>query len=64
MSEKQTRANEYLQKVLDGCQLSLATRGQLDERLPVHLWEPLRINLQNIYRKATGEPMATLTIDL
>lgn len=48
---------------LEECQLSMATRGQFDERLSPHLWEQLRQRLQKIYRKATGEPMAVLSVD-
>lgn len=33
------------------------------ERLPPRLWEPLRQLLQGIYRRATGEEMATLKIE-
>jgi hypothetical protein len=32
-------------------------------RLPPRLWEPLRQQLQAIYRNATGEEMATLKIE-
>ena len=52
-----------LQSRLEECQLSMATRGQFDERLSPHLWEQLRQRLQKIYRKATGEPMAVLSVD-
>ncbi|NZD50567.1 hypothetical protein [Rhizobium leguminosarum] len=64
MSEKQERANAYLLDVLEGCQISMAKRGTLDGHLPPQLWERFRIDLQNIYRKATGEPTATLHVEL
>ena len=54
---------EDLQSVLEKCQLSMAARGQLDGHLPPHLWERFRQRLQAIYRTATGEQMAVLSID-
>jgi hypothetical protein len=43
--------------------VSLATRGIVPERLPPKLWEPLRQQLQRIYREATGETQATLFVE-
>lgn len=53
-----------LVRQLESAQISLAIVGQLGHNLPPHLWEPLRRRLQNMYRTATGEPMATLSVDL
>jgi hypothetical protein len=64
MSERQEKASEYLRDVFEGCQLSMATRGQLDGYLSPHLWEQLRVRLQSIYRQATGEPTATLHVEI
>lgn len=52
-----------LKKQYEQIQVSMAARGQLDEFLPPHLWEELRQRLQRIYRKATGETMAVLTVE-
>lgn len=48
---------------LDEIQVSMASRGQLDGYLEPRLWEDLRIRLQALYRKATGEPMAVLAVE-
>lgn len=48
---------------LESAQISLAMKGQLDHYLSPHLWERLRQRLQYMYRMATGESMATLSID-
>jgi len=53
-----------LKKRYEEIQVSMASRGQLDEFLPPHLWEELRQRLQRLYRKATGEPTATLHVEL
>ncbi|MCW1412154.1 hypothetical protein OLZ32_27785 [Rhizobium sp. 1AS11] len=57
--------NEGLRRRLEECQVGMATRGQLcnGEHLPPYLWEELRQRLQSIYRKATGETMATITVE-
>lgn len=52
-----------IRKRLEEIQVSLATKGKLDGHLPPHMWEPLRQSLQGIYRKATGERMAALTVE-
>lgn len=33
------------------------------DRLPPRLWEDLRVKLQGIYRRATGEEFAVLRVD-
>ncbi|MBD9540153.1 hypothetical protein IB276_11880 [Ensifer sp. ENS04] len=53
----------YLANQLDEIQVSMASRGQLDEFLEPRLWEELRVRLQELYRKATGEPMAVLAVE-
>lgn len=52
-----------IRKRLEEIQVSLASKGKLDGYLPPHLWEPLRRNLQGIYRQATGEGMAMLKVE-
>lgn len=63
MTDRQTKANDYLRSVLEDCQLGMASRGQLDGYLPPHLWERLRQRLQSLYRQATGEPHAVLSVE-
>ena len=48
---------------LEQIQVSLATKGKLDEFLAPRLWEALRVNLQSLYRQATGETMAVLVVE-
>lgn len=48
---------------LSEMEVSLAVKGLLRNYLPPSRWEALRVALQDIYRKATGEPMATLTVE-
>lgn len=56
-----------LQKMNDD--LSIATTikpsrsGSPADYLPPRLWEPLRIELQRIYRRATGEEFAVLKVE-
>lgn len=54
-----------LKKRLSESLVSMASRGQLldGKRLPPALWEMLRQRLQRIYRNATGETLAVLSID-
>ena len=54
-----------LKERLNESLVSMASRGQLpnDGRLPPALWEDLRQRLQRIYRKATGENMAVLSVE-
>lgn len=44
-------------------QVNLAMRGLSKGHLPPQLWEDLRLRLQDIYRRATGEEFATLIIE-
>lgn len=53
---------EDLRSCIEDTIVSIAIRGQLDGYLAPHLWEELRIRLQRVYRKATGEQLATLHI--
>ncbi|WP_312414152.1 hypothetical protein [Shinella sp.] len=55
--------SEELRMRYEEIQVSMASRGQLDEFLPPHLWENLRQRLQRIYRKATGEEMSVLIVE-
>lgn len=43
--------------------INLAVKGLLRNYLVPRNWERLRLELQDIYRKATGENMAVLSID-
>lgn len=54
---------EWLRDNHDDIRVSLAIKGNFD-KLPLEprLWEPLRVELQRIYRRATGEPHATLVL--
>lgn len=38
-------------------------RGNPSDRLPPRLWEDFRVELQRIYRAATGEEFAVLKIE-
>ena len=64
-----TNLSPAMQKEYDRCRLSLAISGinamtgKVPERLPPELWEPLRLELQKIYRRATGETFATITVE-
>ncbi|ANK73771.1 hypothetical protein FA04_14765 [Ensifer adhaerens] len=51
--------------IIKGAQIGCAIRGHMDEGeyLDPALWEELRLRLQSIYRRATGEPMAVLSVD-
>lgn len=51
--------------IIKGAQVGCAMRGQMDdgEYLDPALWEDLRLRLQAIYRRATGEPTAVLSVD-
>ena len=40
----------------------LGAPARLNDPLPPRLWEPLRIAMQERYRKATGEPYAVLEV--
>lgn len=57
--------NQDIQRRLDGIAVSLAMRGHLDEGayLKPALWEELRTQLQAIYRRATGENLAVLSVE-
>lgn len=56
-----------LQKMHDDLSIATAIKpgrsGSPTDRLPPRLWEPLRIELQNIYRRATGEEFAVLKVE-
>lgn len=54
-----------LKQRLNESLVSMASRGQLPtgKRLPPALWENLRQRLQRIYRNATGESLAVLSIE-
>ena len=54
---------DQLSKRFDEAAIGLASRGQFNRHLEPRLWEDLRLRLQAIYRKATGEDMAVLTVD-
>jgi hypothetical protein len=59
--------SDELRSRLEECQIGIASRGQKqpdDTFLSPHLWEQLRQRLQGIYRRATGEPLATLSVNL
>lgn len=56
--------NEDLRMRYEEIQVSMASRGQLYQLLPPHLWEDLRQRLQRVYRKATGEQTATIHIEI
>lgn len=43
--------------------IDMAIKGMIAKYLPPSKWEDLRIRLQDIYRQATGEPMAVLTVE-
>lgn len=58
-----------LKRVYENCLVGIAahgvnalTGGPVD-RLPPHLWERLRVELQRRYRNATGEEFATLVVE-
>jgi hypothetical protein len=58
--------SEELKNRLEECQVGIASRGQRQPDgmfLSPHLWEQLRQRLQSIYRHATGEPDAVLSIE-
>lgn len=57
------KMSSYLAERLDEINVSMAVRGKLDEFLEPRLWEELRVRLQELYRKATGEPMAVLAVE-
>lgn len=57
------KMGSYLAERLDEINVSMAVRGKLDEFLEPRLWEELRVRLQELYRKATGEPMAVLAVE-
>lgn len=63
MSKATENTRAYLADRLDEIQVSMASRGQLDGYLEPRLWEDLRVRLQALYRKATGEPMAILAVE-
>lgn len=52
-----------LKAELEEIMVSLAAKGKNTAPLPPHLWEPLRIRLQNLYRHATGETKATVHVE-
>lgn len=57
---------DELRSRLEECQIGIASRGQKqpdDTFLSPHLWEQLRQRLQGVYRRATGETHAVLSID-
>lgn len=54
--------NESLADDLASIQVNLACRGLLNGYLPPAQWEPLRLKLQGMYRRATGEEFATLIV--
>ncbi len=58
-----------LRRQLDDAHISVARKPDAlrmveVEPLPPRLWEQLRQELQAEYRRATGEPNATLTVEL
>jgi len=52
-----------VRETLDDILVSLASKGKNDAPLPPHLWEPLRIRLQKIYRNATGEAHSVVSVE-
>lgn len=65
-SERRDLTPEGLAEIRDKAAIDLAISGifPAHERVPPRLWEELRIRLQRIYRRATGEPDAILTIKI
>lgn len=58
--------SEDLKTRLEECQVGIASRGQQQPDgtyLAPHLWEQLRQRLQGIYRRATGEADAVLSVE-
>lgn len=55
---------EDLKNQLQDMQVSLAMRGLLNGYLPPDRWEDLRQRLQGIYRRATGEQLAVLFVEV
>lgn len=61
-------SRDDLEKVYEGCLVGMAAHGRNAltggpvERLPPHLWEALRLELQRRYRNATGEEFAVLDV--
>ena len=61
---------EELRKSLDDAHIALARRpeglrgGVEISLLPPRLWEQLRLQLQEEYRRATGEPDAVLIVQI
>ena len=60
---------DELTRVYEKCLVSSAAHGKNAltggpiDRLPPHLWEPLRLELQRRYRNATGEEFAVLAVE-
>lgn len=58
-----------LGKIYEGCLVGIAAHGKNAltggpvDRLPPHLWEQLRLELQRRYRNATGEEFAVLIVE-
>lgn len=55
---------EALKSELEDIQVNLAMRGLLNGYLPPERWEDLRQRLQVIYRRATGEQFAILSVEV
>jgi len=53
----------HVKQCADGKRTNIVT-GDPIERLPPALWEELRIVMQERYRRATGETMAILTVEI
>lgn len=59
---------EHLRPIYENAAVSLAASGKYrsnrrpDDRLPPHLWEALRVEMQRRWREATGEEHAILKI--
>lgn len=55
---------EELRKTLNEAAVSCCFHPWQRRRLEPHLWEALRIRMQEIYRRSTGEADAVLTITI
>jgi len=53
----------HVTQCADGKRTNIVS-GEPVERLPPALWEDLRILMQERYRRATGETMAILTVEI
>lgn len=52
-----------LREQLRDVRISLAIKGRMDGYLPPEDWEEVRRRLQAVYRRATGEQHAVLSVE-